>query len=131
MTRLDPGNAVWQSDLSVAHERIGDVLFDQKDVSAALESYRNALAIGERVAKADAKNNRWQRNLAISYTKVGDALLKQANFRTRLKAIGGDDDPRSSGKVRSFQHAMAAGPCQRGRKEGVALAAQDNLPAAL
>jgi hypothetical protein len=34
MTKLDPGNAVWQSDLSVARERIGDVQLDQKDVPA-------------------------------------------------------------------------------------------------
>ena len=56
----------------------------KRDMPAALESYRTALAIGERAAKTDPKNGRWQRNLAISHTKIGDVLLKESKFPDAL-----------------------------------------------
>ena len=40
LARADPGNAGWQRDLSVSHERIGDVLVEQGNLTAALESYQ-------------------------------------------------------------------------------------------
>jgi hypothetical protein len=53
LAKADPGNAEWQRDLSVSHERIGDGLRAQGDLSAALESYKADLAIAERLAMAD------------------------------------------------------------------------------
>ena len=49
----DPGNAEWQRDLSIKHDRIGNVLQAQGDLPAALASYHAALAIAERLARAD------------------------------------------------------------------------------
>ena len=40
LARADPGNAGWQRDLSVSHNKIGDVLVEQGDLTAALESYQ-------------------------------------------------------------------------------------------
>ena len=67
LAKADPGNAGWQRDLSVSHEKIGDVQRAQGDLAAALTSYRASLAIMERLAKADPGNAGWQRDLALSY----------------------------------------------------------------
>jgi hypothetical protein len=40
IAKADPSNANWQRDLSVPHTRIGDVLFEQGNLPAALESFR-------------------------------------------------------------------------------------------
>jgi hypothetical protein len=63
---------VWQHDLSVSHDRIGDVQRAQGDLPAALTSYRASHAIFERVAKVDPGNAEWQRDLIVSYVKLSD-----------------------------------------------------------
>ena len=40
LAQADPGNAGWQRDLSVSHDKIGDVQQAQGDLSAALTSYQ-------------------------------------------------------------------------------------------
>ena len=72
LAKADPGNADWQRDLSVSHDRIGDVQVAQGDLPAALTSYRASLAISERLAKADPGNAEWQRDLIVSYVKLSD-----------------------------------------------------------
>ena len=67
LAKADPGNAGWQRDLSVSHEKIGDVLRAQGNLPGALESYRASLAIIERLAKADPGNAGWQRDLSVSH----------------------------------------------------------------
>jgi hypothetical protein len=44
-----PGNAEWQRDLSISHERIGDVQRAQGDLPAAVASYRASYGISERL----------------------------------------------------------------------------------
>ena len=58
--RAVSGNAGWQRDLSVSHNKIGDVQQAQGDLAAALASYQASLAIAERLAKADPGNAGWQ-----------------------------------------------------------------------
>src|SRR6266567_3475506 len=67
---IDPGNAGWQRDLSVPYNKVGDVLVAQGNLPEALKSFRDSLAIAERLAKADPGNAGWQRDLAISYGRV-------------------------------------------------------------
>ena len=43
----DPGNAGWQRNLSISHEKIGDVRVDQGDLGGALQAYEAGLAIAE------------------------------------------------------------------------------------
>ncbi|MBT7976742.1 MAG: hypothetical protein HN557_08795 [Rhodospirillaceae bacterium] len=57
---------------AVLLDGIANVLKDQGDLSAALQSYRAALVIRERLADADPKHAGWQRDLSVSYEKVGD-----------------------------------------------------------
>jgi len=72
LAKADPGNAGWQRDLSVSHNKIGDVQREQGDLAAALTSYRASLAIRERLAKADPGNAGWQRDLSVSHERIGD-----------------------------------------------------------
>jgi tetratricopeptide (TPR) repeat protein len=62
LARADPGNAGWQSDLSAAYNRIGDVLLAQGNLPKALKSYRDRFAIADRLAQADPGNAGWQRD---------------------------------------------------------------------
>ena len=48
------------------YDKIGDVLVAQGNLPAALKSYRDDLAIAERLAKADPGNAGWQRDLSVS-----------------------------------------------------------------
>ena len=71
LAAADPGNAGWQRDLSVSHNKIGDVLRAQGDLAQALTSYRASLAIRERLAASDPGNAGWQHDVALSLQRVG------------------------------------------------------------
>ena len=73
---MDPGNAVWQRDLSVAHNKIGDVLVEQGSLPAALEAYNASLAIREQLGTADPDNASRQADLAVSCGKLGRLFAK-------------------------------------------------------
>lgn len=62
-----------QRDLSVSHNRIGDVLVAQGDGPGALAAYRKGLAIREALAARDPANAEWQRDLIVSNVKLGEA----------------------------------------------------------
>ena len=47
----------------------------QGDLAGALASYRDSLAISERLAKSDPGNAGWQHDLAVSYDRIGDVLV--------------------------------------------------------
>jgi hypothetical protein len=46
------------------------VLVDQGKLDEALKSYRDSLAIAERLAASDRSNTGWQRDLAVSYDRT-------------------------------------------------------------
>ena len=46
----------------------------------ALKTFREGLAIRERLAAADPGNAGWQRDLSVSYDRVGDVLVAPGNF---------------------------------------------------
>ncbi len=77
LATADPGNAGWQRDLSVSHNRIGDVQRAQGDLVAALTSYQASHDLFERVAAADPGNAGWQRDLALSFGRVAIAEAGQ------------------------------------------------------
>src|SRR5271166_4398498 len=84
LAKADPGNAGWQRDLSVSHERIGEVQQAQGDLAAALTSYQASLAIAERLAKADPGNAGRQRDLSVSYEKIGEMQQAQGDLAAAL-----------------------------------------------
>jgi hypothetical protein len=68
----DPTNTGWQRDLSVSHNRLGDLARAAGDLPAATGHYQAALTIRERLAAADPTNTGWQRDLSVSHNKLGD-----------------------------------------------------------
>jgi len=127
-----PNDIAYQRDLSVAYNEIGDVLLAQGNLTDALKSYRDDLAIRERLAKADPTNAGWQRDLSMSYNKVGDVLLAQGNLTDALKSYRDDlavreqlakADPTNAGWQRDLSMSY--------NKVGDVLAAQGNLADAL
>ena len=58
----------------------------QGDLAGALTSYRDGLAIADRLAKADPGNAGWQRDLSVSYEKIGDVQVAQGDLAGALKS---------------------------------------------
>ncbi|MEL7481312.1 MAG: tetratricopeptide repeat protein, partial [Pseudomonadota bacterium] len=80
----DGGNTGWQRDLSVSHDRIGDVQRAQGDVTGALASYQAGLEIAERLAAQDGGNAGWQAGLAVSHGRLGQVQLAKGEPRQAL-----------------------------------------------
>jgi tetratricopeptide (TPR) repeat protein len=106
LAAADPGNAGWQRDLSVSHERIGNVLTAQGNLDGALKAFQAGLKIAERLAAADPGNAGWQRDLSVSHNKVGNVLTAQGNLDGALKAF------QASHKI--FERLAAADPGNAG-----------------
>ena len=64
--KADPANTDWQDDLASSYREVGDALLDQGSLADALASYRDGLAIADRLAKSNPGNAEWQRRAAIS-----------------------------------------------------------------
>src|SRR5262249_14983847 len=82
--RSDSHNAFWQRHLSVSYNKVGDVQVAQSDLAGALTSYRDGLAIADRLAKSDPHNAFCQRDLSVSYEKVGNVQLEQGDLEGAL-----------------------------------------------
>ena len=132
LAKADPGNAGWQRDLSVSHDKIGDVQRAQGDLAAALTSYQASLAIAERLAKADPGNAGWQRDLSVSHDKIGDVQRAQGDLAAALTSYQASlairerlakADPGNAGWQRDLSVSH--------NKIGDVQVAQGNLPAAL
>ena len=74
---LRPDDAALQRELSVSHEKVGDVLVAQGQLGAALEAYTASRTIRERLASQDPHNAQWQRDLSFSHMNFGHTLAKQ------------------------------------------------------
>ncbi|MGB7989338.1 MAG: hypothetical protein WCF44_08070, partial [Candidatus Methylophosphatis roskildensis] len=81
----DPANTEWQRDLSVSHDRIGDVLVAQGDGPGALAAYRKGLAIAEALAVRDPANAEWQCDLIVSNVKLAEATGDESFLKTALQ----------------------------------------------
>ncbi|MFI5015289.1 MAG: tetratricopeptide repeat protein [Hyphomicrobiales bacterium] len=75
-----------ERDLSVSYNRVGDVQVAQGDLAGALKSYRDSLAIRDRLATSDPGNAGWQRDLSVSYEKIGDVQVAQGDLSGALKS---------------------------------------------
>jgi tetratricopeptide (TPR) repeat protein len=112
LAAADPGNAGWQRDLSVSHERIGGVLVEQGDLAAALKSFAASLAIDERLAAADPGHAGWQRELSVSHNKIGDVLVAQGDLAAALTSFAASHD--------IFKRLAAADPGHAGWQRDLA-----------
>jgi hypothetical protein len=71
----------------VSYDRIGNVLVAQGTLPEALKSYRDGLAIRNRLAQADPGNAGWQRDLSVSYGKIGASLRRTGKTADALSAL--------------------------------------------
>ena len=66
----DAQNSEWQRDLSVSHNKIGDVRVAQGDLAAALEAFQKGLDIATRLAVLDPSNAQWQGDLIFVRDRI-------------------------------------------------------------
>ena len=71
----NPANTQWQYDLSISHNRLGDVAIAAGDLTAARANYQASQDIRTRLAAADPANTQWQRDLSVSHDKLGDVAI--------------------------------------------------------
>ena len=76
-------------EYSVALDQQGDIQQARGQIVAALESYRESLAIRQKLASKDPSNTGWQRDLAVSYNNVGNAQRIQGDLAAALKSYQG------------------------------------------
>ncbi len=86
MSKAEPGTALWERQLAVSYNKIGDALVDQNGLVEALEFYRSGNIILDRLATADPGNQAWQRDLAASCDNIGRVLMMQGEFTDAVKA---------------------------------------------
>jgi tetratricopeptide (TPR) repeat protein len=86
MAKANPGNVVWQLNLSIAYNSIGDVFAAQSKRDEALKWYRESLAVRERLTDIDPSNANWQYALTVSCGRVGDILKTQGKLLEALAA---------------------------------------------
>jgi tetratricopeptide (TPR) repeat protein len=83
----EPDNAVWQRDLSLAHDRIADALLARGELELALESSRKSLAIAEALAARDPANAGWQRDLSVAHERLGEMQERQGDLDGALASL--------------------------------------------
>jgi tetratricopeptide (TPR) repeat protein len=85
LTSRDPGNFVWQRDLSVLHGKAGDSFVAEGKLPEALKAFQEGFDIARKLVQADPANTAWQRDLSVSYERVGDILEEQGNLTEALR----------------------------------------------
>ncbi len=76
----------WKRDLSVAYERIGNVLVAEGNLPEALNSYHAGLAIAESLAQLRPDDTGAQRDLSLGHNEIGDVLVAEGNLPEALKS---------------------------------------------
>ncbi|WP_284415924.1 MULTISPECIES: autotransporter strand-loop-strand O-heptosyltransferase [unclassified Bradyrhizobium] len=74
LTQADPDNAGFQRNLSVALNRIGAVLFVQRNLQGALAAYSASLGIVQKLTAAHPGNVSFRRDLAWCHALLADVL---------------------------------------------------------
>ena len=130
-TGASPGNVGWQRDLSVSHNKVGDLAAASGDLSAARDAYTAALAIRQRLADADPGNAGWQRDLSVSHDMIGGLAVAAGDLSAARSAYEAslaiaqrlaDADPGNAG----WQRDLSVGH----EKVGDLAVAAGDLPAA-
>jgi tetratricopeptide (TPR) repeat protein len=80
LVATDPGNALWQNDLSVCYDKLGDVELAAGNLDAARSFFRDGLDVAKKLAAATPGYAEWQHDLAIIYSKLGDVEIATGNL---------------------------------------------------
>ena len=93
LAKADPGNAGWQSDLSVSYSKVGNVAGGAGRSDGGVASYQAGLAIVDRLAKSDPGNAGWQRDLAVSLRESRRCANAAGQSAGRADLVSGRDWP--------------------------------------
>jgi tetratricopeptide (TPR) repeat protein len=77
----DQASARGQRDLSISHDRLGDVYLRLGDSKAALDSHKKALEVRQRLADADRASAQAQRDLIVTHVKLGNVAQQSYDFK--------------------------------------------------
>ena len=70
----EPDRSDYQRDLSVSHNKMGDLLRALGQGEAARGHYESALGIAQRLARGEPDRSDYQRDLSVSHERMGDLL---------------------------------------------------------
>ena len=73
--QAEPGRTDYQRELSVAYEKLGDLMRALGQGEQAREFFEKSLAIAQRLADAEPGRADYQRDLSVSYNKLGDLMI--------------------------------------------------------
>jgi tetratricopeptide (TPR) repeat protein len=76
---------VVSGQLAIAHHKLGERTEKDVNLEAALKSYRESLAILQRLSAAERDNTSLKRDLAVAYDRVAEILGAQGNYEESLK----------------------------------------------
>ena len=87
LASTDPGNSVWQRDVAVGLNKIGDVkFFMENDPNGALAAYEESLAIARRLADANKGRAILDRDASVSLDKIADVKRATGDLSGALAA---------------------------------------------
>ena len=90
-----------------SHIKVGDVLMAQGNLAEALKSYRDGLAVADRLAKSDPENVDWQRNSLHSHTtRSAMRWTAGGNLTEALKKLSrqpGNSRPPCQGRPQQYR----------------------------
>ena len=87
MAQSDPTNSSKQYHLAGTYNHIGNVQVEQGDLAGAIASYREAVAILERLVKSDPSNVNWQSNFVENYARLGDVYRRSNDPNAALAVL--------------------------------------------
>ena len=82
--KLDPRDPQRWVDVSVALDRVGQLLRDEGDLDGSRKYFEQALKIDQNLIRINPKRRDWQENLVFSLTRIGDLEYRLGRYREAL-----------------------------------------------
>jgi hypothetical protein len=77
LAAADPGNTEWQRDLSVGHEKLGDLAEQSGDLAGAIRCYIESLPIAENLVDRWPDHPGFLSDLAITRRRIQELRAKE------------------------------------------------------
>src|SRR5262249_5820114 len=87
LARRHPTKPNWVRGQALAEQRMGDILYDLRDLPRALEHYQSYQKVAVALVGMEApsaRNITWRFDLLISHQRIGDILLELGDFEQAL-----------------------------------------------
>jgi tetratricopeptide (TPR) repeat protein len=75
LTELDLSNTQFQRDVSVSHDKVGDLQLRLGNSAPALAHYQASMKINKKLTELDPSNTQFQRDVSVSHDKLGNLQL--------------------------------------------------------